>query len=89
MFFRANVFFVKVCMMESSSDQMMHPDIIKGSFKKIGLFILKITLLGSIGAPTRANPIIHPPNFSFMPIGPAPPAPSYIPPVRPVVNNAG
>jgi len=59
-------------MMESSSNQRMHPDIIKGS----------------IGAPSRANPIIHPPNFSFMPIGPAPPAPSYIPPVRPVVNNA-
>jgi len=37
---------------------------------------------------SQANPIIQPPTFSFMPIGPAPPAPSYIPPVRPVVNNA-
>lgn len=41
---------------------------------------------GSIGAQPRPN---HPPTFSFMPIGPAPAAPSYIPPVRPVVNNAG
>jgi len=42
---------------------------------------------GSLGVPAQPSPI-HPPTFSFMPIGPAPPAPSYIPPVRPVANNA-
>jgi len=39
------------------------------------------------GVPAQASPV-HPPTFSFMPIGPAPPPPSYIPPVRPVANNA-
>jgi len=43
---------------------------------------------GSLGSPGQPRPN-NPPTFSFMPIGPAPAAPSYIPPVRPVVNNAG
>jgi len=43
---------------------------------------------GSLGSPGQPRPNT-PPTFSFMPIGPAPATPSYIPPVRPVVNNAG
>jgi len=43
---------------------------------------------GSLGSPGQPR-TKTPPTFNFMPIGPAPAAPSYIPPVRPVVSNAG
>jgi len=45
-------------------------------------------LQSSLGASVQSNSG-HPPTFSFMPIGPASTSPSYSPPVRPVVNNAG
>ena len=75
-------------MTSPSSEQRLPPDLIQGTGINIFDSINFIVIEGSIGAPAQPRPN-HPPTFSFMPIGPAPAAPSYIPPVRPVVNNAG
>ena len=75
-------------MTSPSSEQRLPPDLIQGIGINIFDSINFIVIEGSIGAPAQPRPN-HPPTFSFMPIGPAPAAPSYIPPVRPVVNNAG